>query len=244
MKNLVVSVMLCGFFWGCSEAPSAGGATTQALVQSPRVISVSGSATEEYSPNEAKISLFIEHVSKNSQQSREQVISSANRVIKAMVDLDVEEEAMSKSNISQGKKNEWRNSQRVDLGYFSRMTLKVKVSSMDALPKIYDALSRFNEVQVNQTSFDRSDRKLLEAALKKEAILDAKAKAESMLAVLDEKIGAVLSVTDAGAPVHRPMMMADNFEGATRSAMKVGSDEIAYGDINLRANVHLVFEIR
>lgn len=202
-----------------------------------RVIAVSGESSAGVRADRATLQTVIMHVSKESAQSRKQVKDSLEAIRTSLARLGVKGDALRQSRITQGKHQEWRKGQNVDLGYFSQLMLTIEVNELDKLSTLYDQLSNYPELQIRHTSFDYSKRAEVEKQQRRQAILDARTKAEAMLSALGQELGQVLHLSE----VRREAPYART--SAAQASAAPGQPTVDFGEIEIYARVDVEFEI-
>ena len=113
-------------------------------------------------------------------------------------------------------------------------------STVDAL--VSELLAKFENLQIQTTTFDNSQRSDLEAEQSKLAVLNAQSKANVMLSGINGKLGKTLEVIEMGAMPIRPqveskMMRAELDTFANNNAT------VNISKIVVRARVNVTFEI-
>jgi uncharacterized protein YggE len=81
-----------------------------------------------------------------------------------------------------------------------------------------------------------------ETQARKDAALDAKKKANDYAAALGQKTGKAIVISDSSQPFYPPMMRAMKFESDAASGAQM--ETLAIGEIEIRANVTISFELQ
>lgn len=215
-------------------------AQAQELKQVP-YISVSGEGKIKVIPDEAIITLGVQNNGKEATEVKmknDEIVDVVLKVIKkhgiAKTDYQTERVSLYKNYDYSTKKYSFQASQ----------TISIHLKDL----KKYDALmmdlveSGINNI--NGVDFKSSKIKELEAQARREAILDAKKKAEDYVSVLNQKVGKAILISD-NSRTNYPQPMNKLYE------MAVGSDQsglnretLAIGEIEIVSNVSVVFEMQ
>ncbi len=122
------------------------------------------------------------------------------------------------------------------IGYIAANDLMVRVRDLDALGGVLDAVISEGANSMNGIFFAVADPGPLETEARRAAVSDARAKAEVLAEAAGVAVGPVVSIHEGGAvlapgPVMRSM------------AMEESAVPIAGGEIDVRSQVTIVFEI-
>lgn len=123
-------------------------------------------------------------------------------------------------------------------GYVASNDLMVRVRSFDRLGAVLDAIVVDGANMMNGLSFDIAERNELEQIARAQAVEAAREKAEVLAEAAGVTLGSVLTISEGGSgPV--PFAADRGMMIETRSAVPV-----AGGEIDVRASVTMVFEIK
>lgn len=142
------------------------------------------------------------------------------------------------------------------LGYFVRNTLVVTLADTRRLEGLVTDVLGTGVNYIHKVDFQTTEFKKLREQARELALRTAKEKAERMAAVLGEKVGAPLRITESysGSPWWyysswggwgggRGHGMAQNVVQAARGGSGEITDTVALGKIAVRANVSVTFEL-
>ena len=205
-----------------------------------RRIAVVGHAHVSLEPDRAVVQLTIRQVSKDSADSRRRVTQSVDAVAKQLASIGIDESNLSQSRVLQGRHTKWQKGEQLDLGYYSQLTLKVEVEQLAELASVYDRLSAFSEVKLNHTELKHSKRESIEADLRRQAIVNAKQRAQSMLSALGENLGQVLTITEQQSRMQPPQPLVRH----TAMQESAAASAIDFGNIEISTVVDVEFEIQ
>ncbi|WP_292291309.1 SIMPL domain-containing protein [Marivita sp.] len=124
---------------------------------------------------------------------------------------------------------------RID-GYQASNRVTVRVRDLDSLGPVLDAVLTEGANQFDGLQFTLSDPEPLMNEARRKAVADARARAELFAEAAGVQLGALLSLSEAGARAPRPEMMS-------MARASDGAVPVARGETELRAGVTLVYEI-
>jgi uncharacterized protein len=124
------------------------------------------------------------------------------------------------------------------IGYQAGNDVRVRVRDLNRLGVLLDALVTAGSNQLQGISFAIDDTTALLDQARDRAVQDARRKAERYAAAAGVQVGRVLSISEAGAEIPRPLMRMAAAE------MDMGSSvPIASGEQELGVSVNVVYEL-
>ncbi len=220
------------------------------LAEEPvRQITVNGQAEKSFAPDKVDVTVVIEGRAKTLKEAKaihDKLLSALHEVtakfdiaksdVKTTSDsINPQFDYVSEPNGSGGR--------QVLRGYSAEHRLQVTLSNLTKIGDFINALVAKNIDRIEQVSYGLKRSADAEMEVSVEAVKDAKMKAQKLLGALGATLGPVISVNaDGGGYMPRPMPMmmakADMAGGAPEAA------SIPAGDVNIRQNVTVQFEIQ
>ena len=205
-------------------------------------VSVTGEGVVTAVPDMAMVSTGVTTEAATPEAALDANTAAMNGLMKVLDDLDIaaKNRQTSNFNISPQYRRERNDtgSPKID-GYRVSNQLTIRVRDLDELGALLDALVKAGSNQLGNIRFDFSERGKLVDKARQLAVADARKRAELYVDAADVDLGDVLSISESGIAVPRPPMMM-------RSAMMAESAAdvpIAVGESEIRATVHMVFEL-
>ncbi len=200
-----------------------------------RLITVTGESTISAAPDMAQLQLGV---TTQAQSAREASDANAKKmtalfaVIKAagIAEADVQTVALSLQPMMGGG-----NSPRIT-SFQATNQLIIKVRDLSALSALLDRTVAAGANDVSGIEFVVSDRNKMLDRARKAAIEDARHKAELYATTAGAKLGPVVSISEGGRPVMRPMSGVATMRDAA-------SIPVAPGEQNLQHSVNVVYEL-
>ena len=192
--------------------------------QDLRTISVDGSSTIKVAPDKATISISIENTAKDAKLASAQNAQIMQNIQSAILGL-----AITKDN------------SREIIGYSVSNEITVTIDNIDMVGTVIDTAINAGASNVNSIEFGLKDSQVYKDKVLQQAIADAKRKAQVVANSLEKSIVNVVSVNTGSTYIE-----AKNFNNAMymRAADATGATSpIQSGDISVRANVSVVFEM-
>ncbi|UJP04876.1 MAG: SIMPL domain-containing protein [Nitrosomonas sp.] len=231
MRKFIVAV-----FIGCLFS------TLSVAEQSVRLIAVQGESKVELEPNRAILSLEVMQTSAALEDAR-QGVSAALRSVAALLNKHgISDTNIEKTQIWQGPNYQWERDRQVIKGYNARIQLRVTLDDLEQMAKLADSLSAITQVTFHHTAFTRSDEVQLQVEQRKLALLDARQKAEAMVAVYNERLGRVLTIRESG--ISHPVAYRRMEAKAMSAAMDAAPEPASWAKVTVGANVQVEFGIQ
>lgn len=203
-------------------------------------ISVTGEGKIKVTPDEAIISFGVENSGKDAtevKKKNDEIVDKVLKVIKKhkipTTDFQTERVSLYKTYDYNTKKNQFQASQNIsihlkDLNKYDALMMDLVDSGVNAIQNV---------------EFKSSKIKELESQARKDAILDAKKKAEDFVVVLNQKVGKAITISD-NTQTSYPRPMYKTYAMAAESAdAGMNRETLAIGEIEITTSVSIVFEL-
>lgn len=203
---------------------------------------VSGEGKATAIPDTANISLGITTTQNSIASVQNQTNSIINKIASDLKKLGINDKDIQTTNYSINPNyNYSEGNQRIN-GYTVSANIAVKVTPIDKLNQAIDLATKdgANTVGGIQFTLNDEDREKLEQKARKEAISNAKKKAQMIASVSGITLGRIINVSEAGTSLPRPLPM---FE-ASQALKTADSTQIEPGQSTITSSVTLSYEIR
>ena len=199
--------------------------------QDLRTISVDGSSTIKVAPDKATISISIENTAKDAKLASAQNAQIMQNIQSAILGLAITKDKMQTTNYNLYPVYNTKDNSREIIGYNVSNEITVTIDNIDMVGTVIDTAINAGASNVNSIEFGLKDSQVYKDKVLQQAIADAKRKAQVN----------VVSVNTGSTYIE-----AKNFNNAMymRTADATGATSpIQSGDISVRANVSVVFEM-
>lgn len=202
----------------------------------PRTISVTGTGTVEAAPDMATLMIGVTTQGDTAAAALAANTTATDAVIARLTASGIEARDMQTSNLSINPN--WTgydsSSPRIS-GYVASNMLTVRVRKLDSTGAVLDAAVADGANTLNGLTFGLADPEPAYNEARKEAVADARAKAELLAAAAGVSLGQVLSIADGGAMTDPAPMYRD--------AVSAAPVPVVGGELGLVATVTLTFAI-
>lgn len=203
----------------------------------PSMITVTGTGTVEAAPDVATLTIGVTTQGETAAVALSSNTAALEAVMGRLTAAGIEARDMQTSNLSLNPN--WTgydtNSPTIS-GYVAANMLTIRVRQLDGLGAVLDAAVADGANTLNGLSFGLADPVPALNEARKEAVADARAKAELLAAAAGVKLGRIASISEAGSASPEPAPMF-------RAEASLAPVPVAGGELGLSASVTIYFEI-
>lgn len=208
--------------------------TALAQERAPQIV-VSGTGTINATPDMATIFLGVSREGRTASAAMAAASEAAADVLEAVADAGVEPRDVQTSSINLSPVWEQSNVRpRQIRAYVASYDMQVRLRDIANTGSFMDAVVDDGANRLNGLSFGLADSTALEQQARAEAVRAAKAKAETLSAAADVRLGPVLSISEGSASIPRQ---------AFREATLDAASAVATGEVGIRVSVTVVYGI-
>ena len=201
-----------------------------------RTISVTGTGTIEAAPDMATLMIGVTTQVATAAEALGANTTAPDAAIARLTASGIEARDMQTSNLSINPNWTGHDSSTPTIsGYVASNMLTVRVRALDTTGAILDAAVADGANTLNGMTFGLADPEPLYDAARKEAVADARAKAELLATAAGVKLGQVVAISDAGAMTDPAPMYRD--------AVSASAVPVVGGEVGLVAHVAVTWEI-
>ena len=217
---------------------------SMAFAQETRTISVDGTSVIKAMPDRATVNISIESTAKDAKEA-----SAQNAVVMNKIQKDIMALAITKDNIKTTNYNLYPlynhkdNGSQEITGYNVSNQITVTVDNIDLVGNVIDTAINAGANSVNSIEFSLKDPQSYKDKVLVQAINDARRKADIIAKTLGKNVVNVVSVNSNNSYIEARTFNSMMYAKAADSAAAGASSPIQAGDISVKANVSIVFEI-
>lgn len=220
-------------------AALAGGAWAQALPEAARQMVVTGTGEVAMAPDMAMVRIGVSHRDPAAGAALQQTSDAVAAMLARLADLGVAARDIQTTGLSLHPV--WRNQpdaqgQPVPDGFEASNMVSLRLRDMAALGDVLDALVADGANRLDGISFGLQDPEAAMDEARRKAVADAQRKATLYAAAAGVGVGQVISLSEAGGGMPRPLMME-------MAAMRADSTPVAAGEVGITATVQMVFAL-
>ncbi|HEY7290421.1 MAG TPA: SIMPL domain-containing protein [Vicinamibacterales bacterium] len=229
MRGLVAAVVTA-----CVVVLSASAAI--AAQDGPPIVVTTGSATVAKAPDVAFVTVAVETRAKSPRDAQRQNADLMTAVGRKLSDLSVPADARRTIGVRLEQEYDNTNGRRTPRDYLARNTMEVRVDDIAKTGEIADACVQAGATAVDGIRFDLKNRADAEHEAIRQAVADARGRAEAAAAGANRTLDRILKIEDAERPIAVPRAMS-----VMRSDV---STPVEPGLIEVRASVTLTVSMK
>jgi uncharacterized protein len=202
----------------------------------PRTIAVTGTGTIEAAPDMATLQIGVTTQAETAAAALTANSAATEAVIARLTAAGIDPRDMQTSNLYLNPNFTGYDSSTPTIsGYIASNMLTVHVRKLDTTGAVLDAAVADGANTLNSLTFGLANPEPSYNEARKEAVADARAKAELLAEAAGVKLGAILSISDSGAMTDPAPMYRDQASAAPVP--------VVGGELGLIANVAVTYEI-
>lgn len=201
-------------------------------------LQVTGTGTVSQAPDQASVSAGVVTVAASAGEAMRQNARQMTAAFKALKAAGIADRDIQTSQMSLQPQRDYQNRTKPRItGYQVSNTVRARTTNLNNVGPMLDALVGAGINSINGVNFSIKDAKNAKGKARHEAILAARAKAESMANAAGVRLGRILSLSESGNTYNpQPMMMRS-------ASMDSAPTPIAAGEQNISVTVNITYEI-
>ena len=234
MRSVRVGAMIFGLVLG-----AAGPASSQQA--SEAVVVTRGEGIVRAAPDRAFVIVQSEARAASPQEAQRLNAEAMTAVRERLTEFDLDADAIRTLGVNLQPEFDFQDGRRTLRGYLASNSIELRLGDLPSLGTLIDAAVGSGATSLGGIRFDVRDRRTLERQALREAVADARARADAAASGAGGTIGRVIRIEEQGAapsvqPPFRMAMQAD--------AGQVATTPIAPGRIDVRVSVTLTASLR
>ncbi len=228
---LVYSLMASPPLWAQSEADTDS------------VLTVQGSAEVRVVPDLAVVRLGVVEQASTAEDAQDGVNGVVNRIINALRAAGIEESDVQTSRLTlspvYSRQRPDGNQPPAIIAYRAANTITVRVEALDRIGEVIDVALGAGANQLEGVSFELQDDSASRQAALRDAVGEARDKAEAIADALGVALVSILSVNEGGVMIGRPVM-----EMSRALSLQQGAPTpVSPGEVSVGASVTIQYRI-
>lgn len=213
----------------------------QEIKQVP-AINVSGEGKIKVVPDEVIITLGVENSGKDAAEVKKLNDETVDKVLKMIKKHGIAEKDFQTQQVSLYRNEDYKTKKYT---YYASQTLSIHLKDLKKYDELMMELVDTGINRIQNVDFKSSRIKELESQARKEAILDAKKKAEDYVSVINQKVGKAITISDNSfvtypqPPMYRMMKAEAMMDGGEPQR-----ETLAIGEIEIVSTVSVSFELQ
>lgn len=208
----------------------------------PPVLVTQGEAIVRVAPDRAVVVLGTEARAADAKAAQAAEAKAMTAVQQALAQAGIAATAMRTTNYSLQLEYDYTNGKQVPRGYTARHEIEVRVDEIAKTGEVIAQAITSGAANVQGVRFELKDRKPLEREALKQAVEDARARADAAAAGAGTTVTGVIRIEESGVVTQPPVM----YERAMKSmaAADAPNTPVAAGELEIRAAVSLTAALK
>jgi len=214
----------------------------------PRVIEVHGMAKKKFSPDQAVCNFSVISDAKTAEEARTKNEQNSKNILNGIRKLGIADAEINLESFSINEDMEYnQKEQKYNFkGYKAVKNISVELSNFELLAKVISLITQNGTNTLNHVNYRLKNPEQYRISLLKEAVLNAKNKAETMLLAANAKLGSVQRIMEGNScdslPRPMPVMMMAT-KARDMDSNESSSEAYSAGTVEMTVNVQAVFNI-
>ena len=200
-------------------------------------INVNGEGKVKAVPDQAFISVSVDTKGNKAADVKKQNDEVVEKVIQAIKKANLPKEDVQTRRISLNPIYDY---EKKKYSYSATQTIEILLKDLNKYDALMESLVDAGINRVSNVEFRSSKIEQLKSDARKQAMLDAKKKADDYVSVLNQKVGKALMISD-NTQVYYPQPMYEMKAMNMAGDAAAPRETLAIGEINITANVNVAF---
>ena len=201
----------------------------------PQIV-VSGEGKIKVIPDRVVVNFGVDNVGKDATEVKKLNDETVDKVIKFIKKFGIPTTDFQTTNVSLHKTYDYDKKKH---SYQASQSITITLKDITKYDELMMGLVDTGINNINGVEFKSSKMEEHKVTARKQAILDAKKKAEDFVSVLNQKVGKAILITDNSQPMYQPPMYRNVMMKA--EAMDAIPETLAIGEIEIITNVNVSF---
>ena len=201
-------------------------------------ISVSGEGKVKVAPDQVVINLGVQNTGKDAAEVKRMNDETVDKVVKYIKKFGIPTSDFQTTNVNLYKSYDYETKKH---NFQASQSITITLKDIKKYDELMMGLVDTGINNINGVEFKSSKMEEHKVTARKQAILDAKKKAEDFVSVLNQKVGKAILITDNSQPMYQPPMYRNVMMKA--EAMDAPQETLAIGEIEIMTNVNVTFQL-
>lgn len=199
-------------------------------------ISVSGEGKVKVAPDQVVINLGVQNTGKDAAEVKKMNDETVDKVVKYIKKFGIPTSDFQTTNVSLYKSYDYEKKKH---NFQASQSLTITLKDIKKYDELMMGLVDTGINNINGVEFKSSKLEEHKVTARKQAVLDAKKKAEDFASALNQKVGKAILITDNSQPIYQPPMYRNVMMKA--EAMDSSQETLAIGEIEILTNINVTF---
>lgn len=199
-------------------------------------ISVSGEGKVKVTPDQVVINLGVQNTGKDAAEVKKLNDETVDKVVKYIKKFGIPTSDFQTTNVSLYKSYDYEKKKH---NFQASQSITITLKDIKKYDELMMGLVDTGINNINGVEFKSSKLEEHKVTARKQAVLDAKKKAEDFASALNQKVGKAILITDNSQPMYQPPMYRNVMMKA--EGMDSSQETLAIGEIEILTNINVTF---
>ncbi len=200
-------------------------------------IAVTGEGKVTVQPDQAVINFGVQNTGKDAAEVKKMNDETVDKVMKFIKKFGIPSTDVQTTNVSLHKSYDYEKKKH---NFQASQSITITLKELKKYDELMMGLVDNGINNISNVEFKSSKLEEHKVTARKQAVLDAKKKAEDFVSVLNQKVGKAIVITDNSQPIYQPPMYKSvNFAIDESSSQET----LAIGEIEIMTNVNVTFQL-
>ena len=214
--------------------------STAQQAPAPALVTVGGEHTIKVAPDEAEVSFMVSTKLKEAPEVQKANDAIVAKVLAYLAKQGIEKSEIRTTRVSLNPYTEYVSDKERKQLYMAQQAVTFRLEELDKLSGILSGLVDLGVNNIENVEFKASNMKELQSEARAKAVMDAKAKAETLAEALGQKVGKAYQINDQTSDNDQPRPMMYRMEAKAADS----AASIAPGEISIKAQVIVQFYLQ
>lgn len=201
-------------------------------------IAVTGEGKVTVQPDQAVINFGVQNTGKDAAEVKKMNDETVDKVMKFIKKFGIPSTDVQTTNVSLHKSYDYEKKKH---NFQASQSITITLKELKKYDELMMGLVDNGINNISNVEFKSSKIEEHKVTARKQAILDAKKKAEDFATALNQKVGKAIVISDNSQPIYQPPMYRNVMMKA--EAMDAPQETLAIGEIEIMTNVSVTFEL-
>lgn len=201
-------------------------------------IAVTGEGKVTVQPDQAVINFGVQNTGKDAAEVKKMNDEIVDKVMKFIKKFGIPSTDVQTTNVSLHKSYDYDKKKH---NFQASQSIIITLKELKKYDELMMGLVDNGINNISNVEFKSSKIEEHKVTARKQAVLDAKKKAEDFATALNQKVGKAIVITDNSQPIYQPPMYRNMMMKA--EAMDASQETLAIGQIEITTNVSVTFQL-
>ncbi|POS01691.1 hypothetical protein Q361_10815 [Flavobacterium croceum DSM 17960] len=203
-------------------------------------VSVTGEGKIKVKPDQVSINFGVENLGKDATEVKKLNDETVDKVMKFIKKFGIPTSDFQTTNVSLQRNYDY---DKKKYNYRAYQNINILLKDITKYDELMMGLVDTGINNIDNVEFKSSKIEDFRSQARKEAMKDAKHKAEDYVSVLNQKIGKAITISDNSVNVYYPQRAMMKYDMAVADGAGANQETLAVGEIEVTANVSVSFSL-